>query len=117
MTDTSSNTELCGCGRGMRQAAVGADGRLHTYSVCKQCSDEEKKRMELMIEEDLQLILNLQVLRFEVLSYFDSRYLQHWLSHFKLIRSKKEVWEILHKEGVVDIGISTFYERIKRSTL
>ena len=107
----------CACGRGSVLVVHEVDdrnrGRDHTYLRCEYCDSEAKERIqEAKVQHD-ETLLRLQVLQMEIFTYFDSRYMEHWINHFAFCSSKKAVWEILRSRKIITRGLSTFYEEVK----
>ncbi len=105
--------EICSCGRGRRQLRSKTNGRRLTYSMCSRCAEEADMRITQANMIEHNMILQLKVLSAEIYAYFDSRYMEHWTKHFAFTPSKKEVWKTLHAYGIVQTGLTHFYNQLR----
>ena len=121
LVNKGSLPPLCSCGRGPVMLVSRPDSsRLNgseRYIVCLECALSAGNRFDFGVLKDQEALLRLQVHCLEIYSYFDSRYLVHWINHFALCPSKKAIWEILSKERIVHNSLSTFYEKIRLLSL
>ena len=111
----------CPCGRGVIQTVQEINEmkktREHTYLHCEYCTEDARERFRVAQKEEQQILLRLQVLRMELFSYFDSRYMEHWIEHFAFCPTKKAVWEILREHKIIQKSLTAFYEEVKNKSM
>lgn len=100
----------CECGKGRIKIITRMDdwNRNETSEIilCEECM--EKYRQEREYENKRKIKFEKQ--KEEILDYFNKKYLDIWVNYFKDIKTKKGVWQIVHKAGIENQSLSTFYD-------
>lgn len=103
----------CECGKGKVKVINRMDdwnrSEPSEIILCEKC--KEKDRQEKEYEKKRKIKFDEQ--KEEVLDYFNKNYLDTWVKYFKDIKTKKGVWEIVHKAGIEICSLSTLYSHWK----